>query len=324
MFNKLTKTLNKFKTMKTNFFKFRFAVLAIAATTLFAACSKEEDNPPADMPKNIVEVAVSDDRFSILVEAVTKANLADALQGDGPFTVFAPTNDAFNALFAQLGVGGISDLDAATLTPILLNHVVAGSVKSSEISTGYVTTLNATDPAQAGVQVYVEKGSGVKVDGSNVIIADVMASNGVIHAIDKVILPAGVVNHAINNPNFSILVQAVVKAGLADALSGNGPFTVFAPTNAAFNALFAALGVSGIDALTAEQLTPILLYHVVSGNVRSGQVSSGSVPTLKDGSNLNVTVSSMGVNINGNANVVAVDVQGSNGVIHVIDAVLVP
>lgn len=312
--------------MKTNFLKFRFAILAIAATTLFASCSKDDDTvaPPADMPKDIVEVAVSDARFSILVEAVTKANLVSALQGDGPFTVFAPTNDAFNALFAQLGVSGIADLDAATLTPILLNHVVAGSVKSSDISTGYVTTLNATDPAQAGVQVYVEKGSDVKVDGSKVIIADVMASNGVIHAIDKVILPANVVNHAINNPNFSILVQAVVKAGLVEALSGTEPFTVFAPTNAAFNALFSALGVSGIDALTAGQLTPILLYHVVPGNVRSSQVSSGSVPTLKDGSNLNVTVSNMGVNINGSVNVIATDVQGANGVIHVIDAVLVP
>ena len=312
--------------MKTNFLKFRFALLAIAATTLFASCSKDEDTPapPAEMPKDIVEVAVSDARFSILVEAVSKANLVSALQGDGPFTVFAPTNDAFNALFAQLGVSGIADLDAATLTPILLNHVVAGNIKSSDISTGYVSTLNATDPAQAGVQIYVEKGSDVKIDGSKVIIADVMASNGVIHAIDKVILPANVVNHAINNPNFSILVQAVVKAGLVEALSGTGPFTVFAPTNAAFNALFSALGVSGIDALTAEQLSPILLYHVVPGNVRSNQVSSGTVPTLKDGSNLNVTVSNMGVNINGSVNVIATDVQGANGVIHVIDAVLVP
>ncbi|HPF63507.1 fasciclin domain-containing protein [Lentimicrobium sp.] len=312
--------------MKTNFLKFRFAVLAIAAVTLFVSCSKDDDNPapPAEMPKDIVEVAVSDARFSILVEAVSKANLVSALQGDGPFTVFAPTNDAFNALFAQLGVSGIADLDAATLTPILLNHVVAGNIKSSDISTGYVSTLNATDPAQSGVQVFVEKGSGVMVDGSKVIIADVMASNGVIHAIDKVILPANVVNHAINNSNFSILVQAVVKAGLVEALSGTGPFTVFAPTNDAFNALFTALGVSGIDALTAEQLTPILLYHVVPGNVRSNQVSSGSVPTLKDGSNLNVNVSNMGVNINGSVNVIATDVQGSNGVIHVIDAVLVP
>jgi transforming growth factor-beta-induced protein len=162
------------------------------------------------------------------------------------------------------------------------------------------------------------------VDGSKVVKADVMASNGIIHVIDKVILPASVVSHAINNPNFSILVQAVVKANLVEALSGTGPFTVFAPTNAAFNALFATLGVSGISDLSAETLTPILLYHVVSGNVLASQVSSGNVPTLKEGSSLNVMVNGSGVKINNASNVVATDVQGSNGVIHAIDAVLLP
>lgn len=170
----------------------------------------------------------------------------------------------------------------------------------------------------------ISKGGDVTIDGSKVIIADVMASNGVIHAIDKVILPANVVNHAINNPNFSILVEAVVKAGLVDALSAEGPFTVFAPTNEAFTNLFNTLGVTGIADLTADQLTPILLYHVVSGNVTASQVNTGSVPTLKEGSNINVVVSGMGVKLNSNSNVIATDVQGTNGVIHAIDAVLLP
>jgi transforming growth factor-beta-induced protein len=291
---------------------------------VFASCSKDDKDEPMDTPKNIVEVASGDARFSILVEAVTKANLASALQADGPFTVFAPTNDAFNALFAQLGVSGIADLDAATLTPILLNHVVSGQVKAADVATGYASTLNTSTPGNNSVKIFLNKGSDVKVEGSKVIIADIMASNGVIHAIDKVILPSTVVGHAINNPNFSILVEAVVKANLVDALSAAGPFTVFAPTNDAFNKLFNTLGVSGVSALTAEQLTPILLYHVVSGNVTSSQVSTGSVPTLKDGSNLNLLVNSMGVTINSGVNVVATDVQGSNGVIHVIDAVLLP
>jgi transforming growth factor-beta-induced protein len=162
------------------------------------------------------------------------------------------------------------------------------------------------------------------VDGSKVIVADVMASNGVIHAIDKVILPASLVNHAVNNPDFSILVQAVIKAGLAETLSTGGPFTIFAPTNAAFNALFTTLGVSGVADLTAEQLTPILLYHVVSGNVVAADVSTGSVPTLNEGKNLDLTVGGAGVTINSDVKVIATDVQGSNGVIHVIDAVLLP
>lgn len=310
--------------MKTNILKLSFAILAMVSLSVFTSCSKDEEETPKVESKNIVEVASGDARFSILVEAVTKANLASALQGEGPFTVFAPTNDAFEALFAELGIDGIQDLDAATLTPILLNHVVSGNVKSDAIATGYVKTLNTTAPGANAVKLYISKGTAVMVDGSKVIVADVMASNGVIHAIDKVILPASLVNHAVNNPDFSILVQAVIKAGLAETLNTSGPFTIFAPTNAAFNALFATLGVSGIADLTADQLTPILLYHVVSGNVVAADVSTGSVPTLNEGKNLDVNVGSTGVTINSNVKVIATDVQGSNGVIHVIDSVLLP
>jgi transforming growth factor-beta-induced protein len=202
--------------------------------------------------------------------------------------------------------------------------VINGNVKAADVTTGYVATLNNTAPGQNLVKIYVEKTGAVMIDGSKVIAADVMASNGTIHAIDKVILPANVVSHAINNPNFSILVQAVVKAGLVEALSGAGPFTVFAPTNDAFTTLFATLGVNGIDDLTAEQLTPILLYHVVPGNVLASQVTSGNVPTLKEGSTISIIADGMGVKLNGNSNVVATDVQGTNGVIHAIDAVILP
>jgi transforming growth factor-beta-induced protein len=142
--------------------------------------------------------------------------------------------------------------------------------------------------------------------------------------IDKVLLPPDVVDMAINNKSFSILVEAVVKAGLVDALKADGPFTIFAPTNAAFDALFADLGVNGIADLTADQLTPILLYHVVSGNVRAEDVSSGMVPTLNPDAMLSIEVSQSGVRINESVNVVATNVQGTNGVIHVIDKVLLP
>ncbi|HNX89956.1 MAG TPA: fasciclin domain-containing protein [Paludibacteraceae bacterium] len=310
--------------MKTTFIKSALAAFTIVAIVSFTSCAKEDDTTPAPDSKNIVQVAKSDNQFSILAAAIEKAGLTSTLESAGPFTVFAPTNDAFNALFSQLGVSGINDLSAETLKPILLNHVLAGSVKSSAITTGYFATANTYGPGQQAVKVYVKKESGVMVDGSNVTTADVMASNGVIHVIDKVILPSTVVGHALNNPNFSILVQAVVKAGLVDALNGSGPFTVFAPTNDAFNALFATLGVSGIDALTAEQLTPILLYHVVPGNVTASQVATGNVPTLKDGSNISVVAGSSGVKLNSSSNVIATDVQGTNGVIHAIDAVLLP
>lgn len=311
--------------MRTLSIKSTIILMMVASLSVFTSCSKDEDEEvKVETPKNIVEVASGDARFSILVEAIGKAGLASALSADGPFTVFAPTNDAFNALFDQLGVDGIGDLDAMTLRPILLNHVLSGNVKSSGIQTGYVATLNKTAPGSNAVKLFINKGTDVKIDGSKVIVTDVNASNGVIHAIDKVILPANVVTHAINNPNFSILVEAVVKAGLVEALSAEGPFTVFAPTNAAFTELFETLGVSGIADLTSEQLTPILLYHVVSGNVVASQVSDGSVPTLKEGSNLNIVVGDTGVTLNTDVKVIATDVQGTNGVIHAIDAVLLP
>lgn len=311
--------------MKTSMHKFQLAIAAIALVAVFSSCKKSDDNTtPAMDSKNIVQVASSDNQFSILVAAVTKAGLASTLSGPGPFTVFAPTNDAFNKLFTKLGVSGLNDLSAETLKPILLNHVISGNIKAADISTGYVATLNNTGPGQNKVKVYIQKGANVTVDGSKVITADVMASNGTIHAVDNVIMPASVVGQAINNPMFSILVQAVVKAGLVDALSAAGPFTVFAPTNDAFNALFTKLGVSGINDLTAAQLTPILLYHVVSGNVLASQVATGTVPTLKAGSTISVMADAMGVKLNGNAKVIATDVQGTNGVVHAIDAVLIP
>ncbi len=131
-----------------------------------------------------------------------------------------------------------------------------------------------------------------------------------------------VVDIAVSNSDFSILVDAVKKAGLVDALSADGPFTVFAPTNAAFESLFSELGVDGVEDLTAEQLTPILTYHVVSGKVMSGDLSNTSVGTLNEGSKIKVDLSD-GVKIN-DSNVVTADIEGSNGVIHVIDKVLVP
>jgi transforming growth factor-beta-induced protein len=132
----------------------------------------------------IVEIAISNDQFSILVEAVVKADLADALSAEGPYTVFAPTNDAFEALFAKLGVNGVDDLTKEQLTPILLYHVVDGAVWSKDIKSGQVSTLNET----ASLQVKASKNK-VMVNNSNVVTADIEGSNGVIHVIDQVLVP---------------------------------------------------------------------------------------------------------------------------------------
>ncbi len=264
------------------------------------------------LPPTVVDLAVANSDFSTLVSALSGAGLVSALSSaTGTFTVFAPTN----AAFAQLA--SVPE----DLKPILLYHVLGSTVYSNAVTTGYAKTLSTymTHP----MDMYFNTSSGVKINNTaSVVLADVVGTNGVIHVIDKVLLPPTVVGTALNNSAFSTLVSAVVKAGLAETLSGAGPYTVFAPTNDAFAALFTALGVSGIDALTAEQLTPILLYHVVAGNNVSSGLSNGNIPTLQ-GSNIAVTVGK-GVVLNGNTNVIVADVQSSNGVVHAIDKVLIP
>lgn len=303
--------------------------IMFALMIFLAACSDNDDNnvePQVQMTqKSIVEIATSDDNFTILVEALSKADLVDALNGDGPFTVFAPTNAAFEMLFETLGVNGIEDLSAEALTPILLYHVMSGKAMSADIATGYYETLSSATPDNKGIVLYAMVDNNVMINNSIMVQkADIEATNGVVHVVDKVILPPTVVDIAIANPDFSTLVAAVVKAGLVEALSAEGPYTVFAPTNAAFDAAFTALGISGLDDLTAEALTPILLYHVVPDNVLASEVTTGMVPTLNAESNISITVSEQGVMLDDNAKVIATDVQGSNGVIHAIDGVILP
>ena len=304
------------KTRKTLFTI--IAVLGIVSTFALTSCESEDDDV-MEKPKNIVEVAVSNSDFSTLVAALQKAELVTALQADGPFTVFAPTNAAFNQLFTDLGVNGINDLTKEQLTPILLYHVIGAKVKSTDLTNGYVTTLS-TGQGNKNVSLKVDATNLELNGGVGITTADIEATNGVIHVIDKVLLPPTVVDIALDNDNFSILVSALVKAELVETLQGDGPFTVFAPTNDAFNALFDALDVTGIADLSKEALTPILLDHVVSGNVRSTDLTTGTVNTLNNSISIDV---SSGVKINGDINVVLADVQGTNGVVHVIDKVIV-
>ena len=274
------------------------------------------------LPLSITGHAVANEGFSSLAAAVTRADLAGTLDSDEvTFTVFAPVNAAFDELFSNLGVT-LDDLSAEDLSPILLYHVVDAFVPAAEVVSGYVPTL--CQGQEQSVSLQISAGDGVMLNGSsNVVVTDVVATNGIIHAIDEVVLPPTVVDLALDNSDFSHLVEALVKAELVETLNGEGPFTVFAPTDAAFEVLFDALGVSGVDEIDVATLTDVLLAHVVSGNVVSGDLSNGTVPTLNNEKSLDINVDN-GVVIDGEINVVLADVQGTNGVVHVIDKVIVP
>lgn len=316
------KTENLFKRTKSGFNLIAMTLLVLGAVA-FTSCDSDDDEmmPEPEMEKSIVDVAAEAGSFSILIEAAQKAGLANFLSTEQNLTVFAPTDDAFAELLEDLGLSSLDDIPVETLTGILTYHVVGAKVMSSELSSGYVPTLSTY--SGNNISMYINVDGGVYINKNTMVTAaDVEASNGVVHVVDKVILPPSVVNIALDNDNFTTLVAAVVKAGLVDALSGEGPFTVFAPTNDAFDMLFSGLGISGVDDLTAEQLTSILTYHVVSGNVLSTDLSTGEVPTLNGASNLSIDLSS-GVRIN-QSSVVVADIQGANGVVHVIDKVLMP
>lgn len=274
------------------------------------------------LPNDVVGAAIANSNFSILVQAVVKAGLVDALKGIEGGTLFAPTNDAFVSLLNELGFASLDDVPVPALTNILLYHVISAPVKAADVATGYASTLSPA-PNSKTVSLFLQKsGSSVKIDNrASVVVADVITSNFVIHAIDKVILPNKIVQMAINDPSFSSLVAAVVYADLVEALNADGPFTVFAPTNDAFAALLAAAGVANLTDLPKVTVAAVLLDHVVAGNVNSTDLANGNVPTL--GGN-DIAVSSVGSTpkLNGDINITAVDIQGTNGVFHRIDKVI--
>lgn len=273
----------------------------------------------------IVDIAASDSDFSTLVAAVKAAGLAETLSGKGPFTVFAPTN----AAFAKLPEGTLQSLlkpeNKDQLVSILTYHVVPGKVKAAD-----VVKISEAKTVQGQVVSVKTAGGKVSLNGSsNVVKTDIEASNGVIHVIDSVILPPAksdpnIVEVAVSNPDFSTLVAAVKAAGLVETLAGTGPFTVFAPTNAAFSKLPAETLSNLLKPENKEQLTSILKYHVVSGKVMANQVVELKAAKTVQGQSVSIAVEGGKVFLNGQTQVVKTDVAAGNGVIHVIDTVLLP
>lgn len=293
--------------------------MLVVAAVLVAGCTTEppEATPtPTPAPKTIIETAQDAGSFTTLLAAVEAAGLTGTLSGEGPFTVFAPTDDAV----AKLPEGTVAILledPQGDLKDILLYHVVSGELMAEDVASqpDAMTLL--------GKRLRFDTTDGVMVDGAEVVTADIVCSNGVIHVIDAMMLPKGnIVETAVADGRFTTLVAAVQAAGLDGALSDETKdYTVFAPTDDAF----AALPAGTVEALLEDpegQLTDILLYHVVDGRFMASDVGSMDTIDTLQGSPLVIDTTD-GVTVGG-ANVIITDVECSNGVIHVIDAVLIP
>ena len=314
---------------------FKLSSLLIVFALVLAACAPaaapaeptempmpEPTTVPTEEPQSIVEIAVGNPDFSTLVAALQAAELVDALSGEGPFTVFAPTNDAF----AALPEGTLDSLllpeNKQALTDILLYHVVAGNVLAEDV----VNLTEAETLLGKNVNISVDMGN-VMINEAKVTATDIIGSNGVIHVIDSVILPpadlADIVDTAVADGRFTTLAAALGAAELVETLKGEGPFTVFAPTDDAFAALPEGTVESLLLPENKQQLTDILLYHVVAGKVMAEDVVALEEAETVLGQNVMIKVDMGKVYIN-DSEVIITDIETSNGVIHVIDAVLLP
>ena len=309
----------------------------LVASLVLGACAPAATQPPAPeptqvpptevpAPQDIVDIAVADGRFTTLVAAVEAAGLVETLKSEGPFTVFAPTDDAF----AKLPEGTVEKLlkpeSLESLKDILLYHVVPGKVMAADV----VGLESAETALGKDVMVKVDMGK-VYINEAEVILTDIEASNGVIHVIDSVLLPpaelSDIVDTAVADGRFTTLVAAVEAAGLVETLKSEGPFTVFAPTDDAFAKLPAGTVEDLLKPENLETLTNILLYHVVPGKVMAADVlglDGKMVDTALEGQQIAIMIKDGKVYLNETVEVIITDIETSNGVIHVIDAVLLP
>lgn len=317
-----------------NFTKLMNLMLLVAIPLTLLSCSDDDSN---SMPENnsIAAIASRASQFTTLVDALERTNLVATLDGSGSFTVFAPTNTAFSTFLSANGFTSLDDVPVPTLREILLNHVVEGSNLSSNLTTGYVKTLGKGAASNTNtLSMYVNVSSSVMLNGvSTVTTADIMADNGVIHEVNAVIGLPTIVTHATANSNFSTLVTALTRDDQPDfvgILSGttNSPFTVFAPTNLAFGDLLTELSASSLDDIDQPTLENTLKYHVVTGvNVLSTDLTNNMMVTTFQGQDFTIGLTG-GAKItdaqNRVSNIVATDVQCANGVIHVLDKVILP
>ena len=358
--------------MKRRFLPFVGLILALALVA--AACGDDDTaettttTAAAEGGTTVLDLAVEAGQFSTLVAAIDAAGLGETLAGEGPFTVLAPTNQAFDEAFAALGITAEELLaDTETLTKILTYHVLpveADSQLVASLDGESVATVNGQE-----VSIAVIDGDIVIDETATVVSADLVADNGIVHVINAVLLPPDVAEMlsaapmddtttttttttaapettttteaalptiseivaaaAAGDPaEFTVLLAALETAGLVDALNGEGPFTVFAPTDEAFGELLAALDITAEELLARDDLADILLYHVVPGDFPAAAVIDAApiadLPTLNESATLDIAVVDGSVVVNESATVITADVFASNGVVHVIDAVLIP
>lgn len=312
-----------------------FALVAFLSLSVLACSSDDEAGDIIEPANTIANFVETNPDYSNLNAALEAADLKGILDGNSNHTVFAPNNAAFNTFLTENGFESLSAVPVEVLTQVLLNHVQEGAIYSADLATGYIPSMATGNASEENLSLYINTEDGVMINGTSTVTnADVQVDNGVIHAVDEVIGLPDVTTFATADPNFEILVAALTRDDNFEFVStlqsqeSPAPFTVFAPTNEAFMDLLEELELGSLDEVPSEVLESALSYHVITeANVRSSDITDGmEVTTFESGtftinSNGDVTITDE----NGRtATITAVDVQATNGVIHVIDTVLLP
>ncbi len=301
------------------------------------ACNNDDDAAIITEPESntIVDVVENNANYSSLNAALEVAGLKATLDGDTEYTVFAPNNAAFSQFLSDNDFANLSAVPVDVLTQVLLNHVLVGENSAAELTTGYVETASTSSPDDNNLSMYIEVGDNVVINGiSTVTQADIEADNGVVHGVNSVIGLPDITTFALADPTFEILVAALTRDDSFEFVptlqtqDAPAPFTVFAPTNEAFEAFLDEFDFMSLEDVPGDALAAALSYHVVTGaNVRSEDITNGMVVTTFEGGEFTINTAG-GVTITDEneriSNVVASNVQATNGVIHVIDTVLFP
>ena len=303
----------------------------------FTACSDDDDDTavPVVETNTIADFVASNDNYSSLAAALEVAGLTATLDGTQNYTVFAPDNDAFAAFLSDNGFSTLADVPVDLLTQVLLNHVQMGEIMAADLSTGYIESMATGSASEENLSMYISTADGVMINGvATVTAADIEVDNGIIHAVDEVIGLPSVVTFALADPTFNSLVAALTREDdftFVSTLMETGspaPFTVFAPTNEAFAALLGELELNSLNDIPEDVLASVLSYHVVAGaNVRSSALTDDMEVSTLLGQSFTIDLDNGAVITDASgrtANIIVVDVQANNGVVHVLDTVLLP
>lgn len=320
--------------------KTTFFCAIIALFTLAISCNNNDDNETKELDKSITGILKGNQIFSTLLEAIEITELTETLKNQEPYTIFAPTNTAFSDFLKTTTYTTISEVPKDVLKQILLNHVLTGSFDSKKLTTGYVKTLaTSASSGDNKMSMYILNLSTpsavtLRVNGiANVFKggADIIATNGVIHAVDKIINLPTIVTHVQANGDLKTLLSLLTKVGQPDfvtTLSGVGPFTVFAPTDVAFTSLNTELRPLGLAGISDTNLTKVLQYHVTNDSFLASSLTEGKlINTLETPQKFEIQLTG-GPKIkdvrNRISSITVTDIQCSNGILHVIDKVLLP